>query len=118
MSSVTWGSISKEGALELNAEPAAAGANVLKLLVELSLGAPVANKNVLLFIGVAIHQVSCWGIKNDEAAIAADRRVVLVSLNLGTVRCNADPLGDPGRAVVDEDVTNTICIACHQILGN
>jgi hypothetical protein len=75
------------------------------------------NEDVGGPVGVAGNQIVGIRVKRDEAAIGADRGIEaeVVALIAGGV--DADPLGRPSLAVMNEDIGLAVGVAGNQVVG-
>ena len=62
-------------------------------------------------------RLSAYGVERDEAAVGADRGLVAAVVGLIAGGVDADPLGRPGLAVMDEDVGCAVGVAGDQVVG-
>ncbi len=80
-------------------------------------GLSVVDEDVQLAVGVAGDQIGRQAGERDVAAVARDLGQVAEAVRLAPARGDADPLGDAGDPVVDEDVRGGVGVAGDQVGG-
>jgi hypothetical protein len=75
------------------------------------------NEGVGLAVSIAGNQVVGVGPERDEAAIGADRGTAAEVVALIAGGIDADPLGRPGPAIMNEGIGLTVGIAGNQVVG-
>src|SRR5262249_55090419 len=77
-------------------------------------GRPVVPEDVVDAVGVVRYQVRRRARVCHEPAVRADHRGVTGSVGWRTHGGDADPGGDRGRAVVDEDIVDAVGVVRYQ----
>ncbi len=76
-------------------------------------GQAIPNEEIAKTVGVVGHQIGRLGLERNHIPVIGNRRHRTAAIRLSTGRVHADPLGQPGGAVIQEDIARPVAVASH-----